>query len=121
MDSRRFWIDKGIDAGNAPFSSWDLDRCWGGSIDYSCRPTGFDASIFNAASISFIRARLGDLTVVCVEKTDPRTKRRRTPNQKSFIFYNINYEKMTKNVSIRLLEDNFSDNWLLELHMSVGP
>jgi hypothetical protein len=49
-----------------------------------------------------------------------RERKERNVRWKKFHFYEINYEKMTKNVTIRLPEDNFSDGWLLE-PMSVGP
>jgi hypothetical protein len=50
-----------------------------------------------------------------------RNRQRRECRSKKFHFKEINDQKMTKNVSIRLPEHNFPDSWLLEPHMSVAP
>jgi hypothetical protein len=77
-------------------------------------------SLINAVSIPFIRAAWVPVNIRSLERKLIRERKERNVRWKKFHFYEINYEKMTKNVTIRLPEDNFSDGWLLE-PMSVGP
>jgi hypothetical protein len=61
------------------------------------------------------------VTVVRLRENWLASRKARNVRLKKFHFCEINYEKMTKNVTIRLPEDNFSDDRPLEPHMSVGP